>query len=886
MICAMRSCHRTLNTTAMNRTAASTEDQKNPRSWLGLNTHRFTRGLPAIISVVLLFAALYLLHRTLHGLQWSDVQAHMRALGPLPVAYALLLTAASYLLLTLYDWLAMKYVQFELPWTRIAATAFSAYAIGNNVGLATLSGGAIRYRAYTALGIDATRIAHIVFFCSSTFFLGSGCLLGMALMLEPASLLADLPLSPDTMRAMGLLLFLAPLFYIAWTLRPSASLSMGGWRITLPSTPMAIAQLLIGSLDLVIASLVLFVLMPADMDLAFLPFLGIYLLCLAVAVISNVPGGIGVFEGAMLLLMPSISSADLLGALLLYRTVYYLLPFVIALILLVVQESMARRQQVNAVLSQSTLIMTRAAPQIIGVMVFAAGAALLFSGSLPSDAARLHYLEEFIPDSLVQVSHLLGSIFGLMLLILARGLHRRLEGAFWVALVVLLLGMLVSLIKGFDYEEATTMLLAAGVLWSGRHQFNRRASLLDEPFTGGWLLGILMICGGAIWLGFFAQRHVDYSNDLWWNFAINHDAPRMLRASLAVVIGLMIFGLARLLRTSPNASLPATAEDIQRAAAILPLSSQAEACVAMTGDKRFLFHPDNDAFIMYQLAGRSVVAMGDPVGNRAHFQALVWQYRELCDRLDKRCVFYQVSQHHLPLYIDLGLTLSKLGEEAVVPLSTFTLEGKKQAEFRQARNRGLRDGAEFAVVPASEVSPLLTELRQVSDDWLQKKHVREKGFSIGSFDDTYLQRFDVAIVRFEGNIVAFANLWPSGDKSQLSIDLMRHTENAPRIIMDYLFTELMLWGKEQGYQQFSLGMAPLSGLEHHPLATLWTKTGNLVFRFGDEFYNFDGLRKYKSKYHPEWHPKYLAAPGGIALPRVLLDATALISGGVKGVFAR
>ncbi len=280
----------------------------------------------------------------------------------------------------------------------------------------------------------------------------------------------------------------------------------------------------------------------------------------------------------------------------------------------------------------------------------------------------------------------------------------------------------------------------------------------------------------------------------------------------------------------------------------------------MTGDKRFLIHPDDDAFTMYQLAGRSVVSMGDPVGNPTHFQELVWQYRELCCQLDKRCVFNQVSQEYLPLYIELGLTFSKLGEEAIVSLTEFSLEGKKQAEFRQARNRGIRDGAEFSIVPASEIGSLLAELKSVSDDWLQKKHAREKGLSIGAFDDAYLLCFDMAIVRVQGKNVAFANLWKAGDKSQLSIDLMRHSESAPKGIMDYLFTELMLWGRDQGFQQFSLGMAPLSGLEHHPLATLWNKVGNLVFRFGDEFYNFDGLRKYKAKYHRSgtqntWQPR-------------------------------
>jgi phosphatidylglycerol lysyltransferase len=149
-----------------------------------------------------------------------------------------------------------------------------------------------------------------------------------------------------------------------------------------------------------------------------------------------------------------------------------------------------------------------------------------------------------------------------------------------------------------------------------------------------------------------------------------------------------------------------------------------------------------------------------------------------------------------------------------------------------------------------------------------------------------LINFDIAVVRVKGTIVAFANLYKSSEQEEISIDLMRHTDGAPKGIMDYLFAELFLLGKQQGYRYFGLGMAPLSGLEHHALATIWHKIGNLIFRFGDEFYNFDGLRHYKEKFHPEWESRYLAAPGGLALPRILIDATTLISGGVKEVFVK
>jgi phosphatidylglycerol lysyltransferase len=141
-------------------------------------------------------------------------------------------------------------------------------------------------------------------------------------------------------------------------------------------------------------------------------------------------------------------------------------------------------------------------------------------------------------------------------------------------------------------------------------------------------------------------------------------------------------------------------------------------------------------------------------------------------------------------------------------------------------------------------------------------------------------------VRQEGRVVAFANLLPSTAHDELSIDLMRHRPDAPGGVMDYLFVELMAWGREQGYRWFNLGMAPLSGLESRALAPLWTRVGAFVFRHGEHFYNFQGVREYKEKFDPVWEPRYLASPGGLVLPRVLGNVAALISRGIKGVVGK
>ena len=172
----------------------------------------------------------------------------------------------------------------------------------------------------------------------------------------------------------------------------------------------------------------------------------------------------------------------------------------------------------------------------------------------------------------------------------------------------------------------------------------------------------------------------------------------------------------------------------------------------------------------------------------------------------------------------------------------------------------------------------------MSDDWLGARSAAEKGFSLGFFDEAYLERFPVAVVEQDGRIVAFANLWLGADGVELSVDLMRYHRDAPRDVMEALLVHVILWGKEQGYQRFALGMAPLSGFEESPLASFWKRLGAFLYEHGEAVYSFQGLRAYKEKFNPVWEPRYLAYPGGLSLPRILADAAALIAGGYRRIF--
>ena len=333
----------------------------------------------------------------------------------------------------------------------------------------------------------------------------------------------------------------------------------------------------------------------------------------------------------------------------------------------------------------------------------------------------------------------------------------------------------------------------------------------------------------------------------------------------------------------PASDMPAPAPDaLDRAAAVARAHRSTYAHLALVGDKALLFNAKGNAFVMFAGEGRSLVAMGDPVGPEEELPELVWTFKGICDRYASHMVFYQATQAHLPLYIDAGLAFLKLGEEAVIPLAGFSLEGKPFRDLRAGRNRALKDGAAFGILEPAEVEAALPRLRDVSRDWLRAKDAREKGFSLGYFEDDYLRRCAVAVARVGGDIVAFANLWRCAGREELSVDMMRHLADAPKGIMDFLFAEIMARGREEGYARFNLGMAPLSGLENREFAPLWAKAASFLYEHGERFYHFRGLRRYKEKFGPVWEPRYLAAPGGLAMTRALANVTALIARGPKG----
>jgi len=837
------------------------------------------------LGVALLGVAVFVLHHLLGKYHWRDILERVQAISNTKLLRAAFFTCAGYGCLTLYDALAVRFAGARVPYPRVALISFMGYAIGHNVGLNSISGGAVRYRAYTALGLSAKQIATIIAFGTLTFFLGASVLLGLSLLTNAGMSGSVLHVHAWLALAAGGVLLVGVGGYLWLVCTRHAPIRFRKFEIPVPKPRVAFAQIGISCVDMLCATSVLYVLLPREAAIGFFAFAGVYLLALAAGAISNVPGGIGVFEFVLLLLMPAVPKDRLVGALIAYRAIYYFAPFAIALVLLGAHEVWIHRAPVVRMARVVRAFLTAVTPQAIAIAVFLAGAVLLFSGATPGLGNRLTLLHNFVPLSVLELSHLLGSVVGVGLLIIAHGLYRRLHTAWWITIWLLCAGILLSLLKGFDYEEATILAVVVIMLTSARSRFRRRASLIEQHYSTAWIAAFFLVLLMAAWLVLFAYRHLPYDNELWWQFAFEASAPRSLRASLlAVMIG-AAYGLWRVLRPAPPRLSAPKKADLECVAQLIEKGEDTTANLALLGDKNLLFNKDRTACIMFQTSGNSWVAMGDPIGPPELGEELAWEFLEDCDGMAVSPVFYQVTPERLPLYVDLGLNLSKLGEEARVPLETFSLEGAARADLRQAHRRACRDGATFEMVGRGGVAAILPDLRRVSDAWLAAKNAAEKRFSLGFFEERYISHFDVGVVRHQGAVVAFANLWRGGS-IELSVDLMRYNDDAPKGVVDYMLIECMLWGRAQGFRWFNLGMAPLSGLEEHALAPTWHKLGRIVQRYGETFYNFEGLRKFKEKFNPVWRPRYLAAPDGLAMAGALLDVTALISGGVRNVLRK
>lgn len=846
------------------------------------------RLIGPLFAAAVITAAAVLIHRLASGVHLGDIALALGALSKSSLAWSLGLSALSFWAMALNEDLATRNVGHGRIASGLAfLSGFAGLAISNAIGLHPVMGGSVRYHIYTQAGLDASDVGRIAGFSAMSFGLGLTILAGAALAIGPADVPVLGSVPPSAGQAAGVALLFLLVGFLAWLGRGRRSVVVLGWTLRMPKARVALLQTGLGAANIAAAAGALWVLLPSEPAPDFATFLIIFIIAILLGMASQAPGGLGVLDATILIGLGDARPADSIASLLAFRVTYYLIPFVVALLALARVETARARDHVPHGLPRSGLgsVGMIVAPAS-AALVFLGGCVLLVSTNTPSIGTRLEALSRILPLPFAEASHLLSSLVGLALIVIARGLFRRTAKARWTAMALLLAGALFSLAKGLDWEEAVILTtIAAGLALSGP-AFHRKGDwqvVRPDPL---WIGITIIAIAGLTLFGFFAYRHVEYQNQLWWRFAWDADAPRFLRAMLVVGVVAAALALDALVnrpglrpREGPL-PIPSVVRDL------LDQCPATQPQIALLGDKRFMAADDHRAFLMYAVSGRRWISMGDPVGEAEAGEELIWRLAEAADRAGARAIYYAVGMDYMPVYVDLGLSMLKIGEAARVCLSTFTLQGAARQSLRYALERSRREGLRFEVLPREGVPYAMPQLREISDAWLAQKRGREKGFSLGRFDESYLCEFDCAVLTRGNEMVAFANLWRGADRHELSIDLMRYKSGVSKTLMEAFITNLLLYGGGEGYRWFNLGAAPLAGLSVHPLASTWNRLGTFIYRNGDEFYNFEGLRAFKQKFDPVWSPQYLACPSGLGSAHSLFAVASLISGGSLGLIVR
>lgn len=802
---------------------------------------------------VLFGIVLALSWHTLRGIHTQDVRAVVRSLHARELTIAALVTILNIAVMGLYDVMAFRHTRTRASerW-RFGAVAF---CWSNFLTLGPLAGPAIRFWLYRRSVNDLSELHHGIVSVVIAFTSG---LAGwtVAALIVPRSGGGVFVLTAVA---------LAFVMIAAWSGRAVAQRTE---RFAGPASgPTRTLELaLIGWLDWLMAAIVFLACLYATGDTA--PVLDLvrgFFLGQVIGLASLVPGGFGSSDAFWIARLPFNQSvtAAALGA---YRFIYYVAPWFTASMVL---------------LSWATRISSRrvdVARRITASLVGGGGVLMILSSASPALHARLVLLEEYVPLPLVEAGQLAAALAGLLLLVLARGLARGYRSAFKLTLALLLLAGFASLLKGLDWEEAVILGTIGVAAWS-------QSALFDRASGGDWLEWADLGLGFAALLlfvifGTFSHHIGAGALERWTSIGYRLQGARFVRTAASMLLAVTAATLYVLVRT-PVHFEPPDEDDVTHALqAHATFGAGTTPMMVAVGDKSVFFDGAR-GFCLYRTIGPYLTVFSDPVvrapAERGAFMDALFAFAA---NLDRRPLFYQVSVEWIPLLHDRGYHLFKLGEEAHVHLDRVTLEGHAGKVNRQILRRAERDGLAFRIMQPPEIDTRMTELADISAGWLRVKGVIERQFSIGYFDPPYMRRFPCAIVeeaKEHGRLLAFANLLEGPRREELSVDLMRYRTDGPGV-MDFLLLSVMLRGKEAGYQRFNLGMAPLASVGEHRGARVGERLAGLLFRRGEHWYNFQGVRFYKQKFDPEWVPRYMAYQSAVEWPVALAHVSALIAG--------
>jgi phosphatidylglycerol lysyltransferase len=832
-----------------------------------------------IISLgFLVFAgALIFLHDQLKNLNYVDVINALKAIPVLKIAMALFLSLSYYLILGGYDVIAFKYIDLKTPlsFKDILFTCFISNVLGSNTGYSMLFGGSIRYRLYSIYNVSMVDVTKVLLFSSMTIWLGLLTVGGFIFTFAPVPLVRMVGFNFTT-RTIGLFFIAVLVLYIFLSILHSKPIKIFKWSVTFPDIKIASLQILLATCDWFIASLIIYILMPIE-EISYFVLLRVFLISQFLGIVSQVPGGMGVFETAISRLLPnSASTSGVIGGLLAYRAIFYFFPLLIALALLCAFEIMvfAKKFNGNAKIFGKTI--SSVIIQVIALSSFFAGMVVMFSAaSTPFDVAQSKFVINLLPAWFADLSHFLLSITAIGLLFVSKTLLLRVKNA-WSAACILISLMIVLLlaVSGSILMLLCLTVLLIALLFSKKY-FYRHTSMFGTTFSAWWFSAIMGAFSLSIWIGFFVNRQDIFSwvclDVFLKNILSTTDAARFLRASLGIGIVIFLVVLEQMLRNFFKNPVSFTKYDIKD---IVDSSDYVYSFNALAFGKSYVVNDEKDAFIMYAKSKGSWIALGDPVGKSDRKNELLWKFKEIVDNASAKSAFIGIDHKYVQIYDDIGLDTFNIGQEARVPLITFDKGGGRFGYFCRLEKEIEDAKFRYQIMNASRFEQYREIFAKIDKEWGENINYLERNFIPGKYDESYMSDMDFGVLEKAGKIYAFSVIIKTKNKCELASEVVRYMK-CDYNIFAYIVFKNILWAKENGYDWFNLGLAcspsmnNVSGVMRH-----FSK----MFMFAEHFdYNLVFLREFKNKFYPVWHNKYIAVHPDKYIITFIKNFTALVS---------
>jgi phosphatidylglycerol lysyltransferase len=507
-------------------------------------------------------------------------------------------------------------------------------------------------------------------------------------------------------------------------------------------------------------------------------------------------------------------------------------------------------------------------------LIFLLGVVNIFSVLTPPIASRMKLIREYLPLSSIHASNWLMILSGLILLVTAAFLIRGLRGAWWLAIIFSVLSLVGNLTKALDYEEAILAFCVVVILVITRNQYRQKgnAKIVNIGIVTALSAFAVALIFGAIGfyyldkknfgIDFSAWDSVRYAFNSFLLFADSNLVP-ITRFGKEFLVSLKVLGSGAWIFLLYTLAQPfilhheGGSQTFEKARFLLSqYGSSPVDFFKVDRDKLIYLSDELEGFVSYKIANGFAIVLEEPVCAESRKVGLLNEFEQQCRKMGLKLAFYRIDEESLYYFEQLKKKKLLIGQEALMSISNFTLEGKQNKSLRNALNSLSKKGYTTVIHPAPQTAAFVQELKTVSDEWLEAYNKSEIVFSQGMFDPKLIEQQDIIALHDENNaVVAFLNIIPDYAPEECTYDLIRKTNDSPGGSMDALLLKLAEYGKERGLSYLNLGLVPMSGIDQPG------NTAERVVKYAYEkikrFRHYQGLREFKEKYATEWLNKYL-----------------------------